>query len=89
MRDYFDHRLFISKMVNNYKGSIEQGLNMVHAFAEFAQIFSFQSAFKLQFRNQDTFMNPDSRSNDKASWKAYIYLLNDEKAVCRLYIQLH
>lgn len=49
MRDYFDHRLLISKMINNYTGSIEQGLNMVDAFAKFAKIFSFQSGLKLQF----------------------------------------
>lgn len=33
-------------------------------------------------------MNPDSRSNDKEGWKAYMYLLNNEKAMCRLYITI-
>jgi len=31
-------------------------------------------------------MNPDSRSNDKEGWKAYMCLLNDEKAMCRRYM---
>jgi len=59
MNNYFERPLFIFEMANNHMGSVEHGLNMIRAFAEIAEPFGFQFAFKFQFRDLDTFIHPD------------------------------
>ncbi len=62
MNDYFDHPLFIFEMANNHMGSVEHGMAIIDAFAEIAEAFPFQFAFKFQFRDLDTFIHPDYQS---------------------------
>jgi len=52
--------LFIFEMANNHNGKIDRGLKLVSEIAKqvepYRQIFDF--AFKLQYRNLDTFIHP-------------------------------
>ena len=54
--------LFILEMANNHMGDVEHGRRIIHAFAEVVKEFPFKFAFKLQYRNLDTFIHPDFKS---------------------------
>jgi len=54
--------LFILEMANNHMGSVEHGLRIVRDFYEVTKDFDFNFAFKLQFRDLDTFIHPDFRN---------------------------
>ena len=54
--------LIILEMANNHMGSLDHGLRIVEAFAEICRPFPYQFAFKLQYRQLDTFIHPDYQS---------------------------
>ena len=54
--------LFILEMANNHMGDVEHGRRIIHAFAEVVKGFPFEFAFKLQYRNLDTFIHPDFKN---------------------------
>jgi len=53
--------LIIFEMANNHMGSLDHGLRIVRAFGAIVEPFRnrFNFAFKLQYRNLDTFIHPD------------------------------
>lgn len=60
MRSDFDfNRLFIFEMANNHMGDLGHGINIIREISRVAQRFNFKFAFKLQYRNLDTFIHPD------------------------------
>ncbi len=66
MKDLSLRPLFIFEMANNHMGSVEHGLRIIreiHAAAEPFQA-SFQLAFKMQYRQLDTFLHPAYRDRD-------------------------
>ncbi|MBF0445514.1 MAG: N-acetylneuraminate synthase family protein [Magnetococcales bacterium] len=54
-------RLFILEMANNHMGSVEHGLHVIREFAKVCKGFPFRFAFKMQYRQLDTFIHPDYR----------------------------
>jgi sialic acid synthase SpsE/mannose-6-phosphate isomerase-like protein (cupin superfamily) len=50
--------LFILEMANNHMGDVEHGLAVVRAFGAVCRSFPFRFAFKLQYRDLDTFIHP-------------------------------
>ena len=54
--------LFVFEMANNHMGSVEHGICIIREFKEVAQDFNFGFAFKLQYRQLDTFIHPDFRN---------------------------
>ena len=53
------HNLFIFEMANNHMGDVEHGLRIIKEFHEARKGFDFNFAFKLQYRDLDTFIHPD------------------------------
>ncbi len=54
--------LFILEMANNHMGDVAHGRRIIREFAEVVKDFAFEFAFKLQYRDLDTFIHPDYRS---------------------------
>lgn len=53
--------LFIFEMANSHQGSVEHGIDIVHAMSKIARKYNIRAAVKLQYRNLDTFIHPDFR----------------------------
>lgn len=51
--------LFIFEMANNHQGSVEHGLNIIHALGEVSRKYQINAAVKLQYRDLDTMIHPD------------------------------
>ena len=53
-------KFFIFEIANNHMGDINHAFNIIEEFSSITQDFKeFTFAFKLQFRNLDTFIHPD------------------------------
>lgn len=52
-------RLFVFELANNHMGDVDHGLRVIDEIAEAAKGFDFTFAFKLQFRDLDSFIHPD------------------------------
>lgn len=50
--------LFIFELANNHMGDVEHGLRVIAEFGALAQEFDFSFAFKLQFRELESFIHP-------------------------------
>lgn len=55
--------LFIFEMANNHQGDVEHGRRIIREIAEVCHGFSFDFAFKFQYRDLDTFIHPDYKNN--------------------------
>lgn len=53
--------LFVLEMANNHMGSVDHGVRVIDAFKDVARQFPFALAFKLQYRDLDTFIHPAYR----------------------------
>src|SRR3989338_10320048 len=51
--------LFIFEMANNHMGDVEHGLKIIREVHKVSKNFDFNFAFKLKYRNLDTFIHPD------------------------------
>lgn len=56
--------LFVLEMANNHMGDVEHGLAVIRAFGEVCRDFPFHFAFKLQYRDLDTFIHPAAQGRD-------------------------
>lgn len=59
----FDN-LFIFEMANSHQGSVEHGIDIIHAMGKIARKHNIKAAVKLQYRNLDTFIHPNYKSRD-------------------------
>jgi len=50
--------LFIFELANNHMGDVEHGLRVIEEFGALKKDFPFSFAFKLQFRELDSFIHP-------------------------------
>jgi sialic acid synthase SpsE/quercetin dioxygenase-like cupin family protein len=50
--------LFILEMANNHMGDIEHGLHVIRSFGAVCRKYPFKFAFKLQYRELDSFIHP-------------------------------
>ena len=60
--------LFILEMANNHMGDVAHGLKLVKAFGEVCRKYPYQFAFKLQYRDLDTFIHPDMQGRDDVKY---------------------
>ena len=51
--------LFIFELANNHMGDVEHGLRVIDEISAVSRDFPFKCAFKLQYRELDTFIHPD------------------------------
>lgn len=56
--------LFVLEMANNHMGDIDHGLMVIREFGEVCRKFPFNFAFKLQYRDLETFIHPEARGRD-------------------------
>jgi len=56
--------LFIFEMANNHMGDTAHGIAIIRAIREACQGFPFEFAFKLQYRDMDTFIHPSFEGRD-------------------------
>lgn len=59
--------MFIFEMANNHMGLPEHGVKIIREFGRIAKDFPFTFAFKLQYRQLDTFIHPDYK--DRTEYK--------------------
>lgn len=59
------YNLFVLEMANNHMGDISHGLEIIRQFGKVCRDFpEFSFAFKLQYRDLDTFIHPAMRGRD-------------------------
>ncbi len=51
--------LFIFEMANSHQGSVDHGIDIIHAMSRITRKYNIKAAVKLQFRNLDSFVHPD------------------------------
>lgn len=56
--------LFVLEMANNHMGDIEHGIEVVRSFGAVCRKYPFKVAFKLQYRDLDTFIHPACKGRD-------------------------
>jgi N-acetylneuraminate synthase len=60
--------LFILEMANNHMGDTAHGLAIIRSMAEACRGFAFDFAFKLQYRDLDTFIHPSFRGRSDVKY---------------------
>lgn len=55
--------LFIFELANNHNGNLEHGLRIIREIKKVSANYDFDFAFKLQYRDLDTFIHPDFINN--------------------------
>lgn len=55
--------LFVLEMANNHWGSVERGLKIIEQFSQVVRFNNVRAAIKLQFRDVDSFIHKDYKSN--------------------------
>ena len=53
--------LFTLEMANNHMGNLEHGLSVIREFGKICREYPFSFAFKLQYRELDSFIHPDMK----------------------------
>lgn len=56
--------LFVLEMANNHMGDVDHGIALIRAMADVVGKFDFRCAFKLQYRDLDTFIHPSKKGRD-------------------------
>jgi sialic acid synthase SpsE len=64
MKKTIPPNLFVLEMANNHMGQVSHGVALIRAFAEVCKGFpEFNFAFKLQYRNLDTYIHPELKGS--------------------------
>ena len=58
------NNLFVLELANNHQGSVEHGIEVIRQMKDVCDDFPFQFAFKLQYRNLNTFIHPDFKDRE-------------------------
>ncbi|NTU90127.1 MAG: spore coat protein, partial [Actinobacteria bacterium] len=64
MTSKLPENLFILEMANNHMGNVDHGIEVIRAFGEVCRKYQFPVAFKLQYRDLDTFIHPSMQGRD-------------------------
>ncbi len=56
--------LFVLEMANNHMGDVAHGINLIREFGAVCRQYPFNFAFKLQYRDLDSFVHPAMRGRD-------------------------
>ncbi len=77
--------LFVFELANNHMGDIEHGLRIISEFGAVARDYEFSFAFKLQFRELDTFIHPAFKDRADIKYiKRFSETRLDNSAISRL-----
>lgn len=68
MMNKLPENLFVLEMANNHMGDIDHGLRVIRAFGEVCRKYPFKFAFKLQYRDLDTFIHPEMKGRDDVKY---------------------
>ncbi|MEI7868332.1 MAG: N-acetylneuraminate synthase family protein [Candidatus Methylumidiphilus sp.] len=60
--------LFVLEMANNHMGDIKHGIKVIRAFGDVCKKYQFNFAFKLQYRDLDTFIHPAMKSREDVKY---------------------
>lgn len=60
--------LFIFEMANNHMGDTAHGVAIIRAIREACEGFNFEFAFKLQYRDLDSFIHPSFKGRDDVKY---------------------
>ena len=64
MTSSLPENFFILEMANNHMGDIDHGVEVIRAFGEVCSKYPFAFAFKLQYRDLETFIHPSMQGRD-------------------------
>ncbi len=56
--------LFVLEMANNHMGDIEHGIRVIRSFGAVCRRYPFKFAFKLQYRELDSFIHPEMKGRE-------------------------
>lgn len=69
MIDAIPNNLFVLEMANNHMGDVSHGVEVIRQFGKVCREFpEFSFAFKLQYRDLDTFIHPAMRGRDDVKY---------------------
>lgn len=69
MRNAIPNSLFVLEMANNHMGDVAHGAEVIRQFGKVCREFpEFKFAFKLQYRDLDTFIHPAMRGRDDVKY---------------------
>jgi sialic acid synthase SpsE/mannose-6-phosphate isomerase-like protein (cupin superfamily) len=68
MLNKIPENLFVLEMANNHMGDIEHGVKVIRAFGDVCRKYPFKFAFKLQYRDLDTFIHPAMKGRDDVKY---------------------
>jgi len=60
--------LFILEMANNHMGDVKHAKRLISEYAKICSEFNFEFAFKLQYRNLDTFIHPKALKDKNSKY---------------------
>lgn len=66
--DKIPDNLFVLEMANNHMGDIEHGVRVIRSFGEICRKYPFRFAFKLQYRDLDTFIHPAMKGREDVKY---------------------
>lgn len=72
----FFEKLFIFEMANNHSGDINHGIKIIKEMKKISDKYGFKFAFKLQYRELDSFIHPDYKTRQDIK---YIKRFSDTK----------
>ena len=64
MKNIIPENLFTLEMANNHMGDIEHGIHVIKSFGEICKKYPFSFAFKLQYRQLDSFIHPNMQGRE-------------------------
>ncbi len=64
MTNKIPENLFVLEMANNHMGDIEHGIQVIREFGAVCRKYPFKFAFKMQYRDLDTFIHPSMKGRD-------------------------
>ena len=77
--------LFVLELANNHWGKLDRGLKIIRDFGTVVRFNNIKASIKLQFRDMDNFIHPDSKGNKESR---YIKKTEDTRlskdSLCRL-----
>ena len=64
LKNKIPENLFTLEMANNHMGDIEHGVHVIKSFGEICKKYPFSFAFKLQYRQLDSFIHPNMQGRE-------------------------
>lgn len=68
MKQAIPEPLFILEMANNHMGDVEHGIRIIREMGDVVRKYPFQFAFKLQYRDLDTFIHPAMKARQDVKY---------------------